>query len=112
MIAETISGANLPGDKPELSDQRVEARDGIEPPDKALQTLPFSFWVPRPLSQRRHSEGNEAIVTTKLSRDSPSGPFIDSLPRKNPQKKLLEKLRLRWSIRDKSRFCILHLSNL
>ena len=26
----------------------VEARDGIEPPNKALQTLPFSFWVPRP----------------------------------------------------------------
>jgi hypothetical protein len=25
----------------------VEARDGIEPPNKALQTLPFSFWVPR-----------------------------------------------------------------
>jgi hypothetical protein len=27
----------------------VEARDGIEPPNKALQTLPFSFWVPRHL---------------------------------------------------------------
>jgi hypothetical protein len=26
----------------------VEARDGIEPPNKVLQTLPFSFWVPRP----------------------------------------------------------------
>jgi hypothetical protein len=25
----------------------VEARDGIEPPNKVLQTLPFSFWVPR-----------------------------------------------------------------
>ena len=25
----------------------MEARDGIEPPNKALQTLPFSFWVPR-----------------------------------------------------------------
>ena len=28
----------------------VEARDGIEPSNKALQTLPFSFWVPRHLS--------------------------------------------------------------
>jgi hypothetical protein len=27
----------------------VEARDGIEPPNKVLQTLPFSFWVPRPV---------------------------------------------------------------
>ena len=27
----------------------VEARDGIEPPNKALQPLPFSFWVPRHL---------------------------------------------------------------
>ena len=27
--------------------REVEARDGIEPPNKALQTLPFSFWVPR-----------------------------------------------------------------
>ena len=26
----------------------MEARDGIEPPNKVLQTLPFSFWVPRP----------------------------------------------------------------
>jgi hypothetical protein len=25
----------------------VEARDGIEPPNKALQAFPFSFWVPR-----------------------------------------------------------------
>jgi hypothetical protein len=35
----------------------VEARDGIEPSDKALQTLPFSFRVPR------HSH-NDGIVTT------------------------------------------------
>jgi hypothetical protein len=41
----------------------VEARDGIEPSNKALQTLPFSFWVPRPLSQRRHSDHSEASVT-------------------------------------------------
>jgi hypothetical protein len=27
----------------------LEARDGIEPPDNASQTLPFSFWVPRRL---------------------------------------------------------------
>jgi hypothetical protein len=26
---------------------RLEARGGIEPPNKPLQTLPFSFWVPR-----------------------------------------------------------------
>ena len=25
----------------------MEARDGIEPPNRVLQTLPFSFWVPR-----------------------------------------------------------------
>jgi hypothetical protein len=30
-------------------EKRVEARDGIEPPNKVLQTLPFSFWVPRPV---------------------------------------------------------------
>jgi hypothetical protein len=36
----------------------VEARDGIEPPNKALQTLPFSFWVPRPL----HGEGDTAML--------------------------------------------------
>jgi hypothetical protein len=35
----------------------VEARDGIEPSDKALQTLPFSFWVPRDFH-------NDGIVTT------------------------------------------------
>jgi hypothetical protein len=35
----------------------VEARDEIEPSNKALQTLPFSFRVPR------HSH-NDGIVTT------------------------------------------------
>jgi hypothetical protein len=49
----------------------VEARDGIEPSNKALQTLPFSFRVPRLLSQRRHSDDSEASVTRNLSRDSP-----------------------------------------
>lgn len=32
--------------------REVEARDGIEPPNKALQTLPFSFWVPRRLCKQ------------------------------------------------------------
>jgi hypothetical protein len=31
----------------------VEARDGIEPPNKVLQTLPFSFWVPRPVKSTK-----------------------------------------------------------
>lgn len=26
---------------------KLEARGGIEPPNKDLQTLSFSFWVPR-----------------------------------------------------------------
>ena len=31
---------------------KVEARDGIEPPKKVLQTFPFSFWAPRHFLQR------------------------------------------------------------
>jgi hypothetical protein len=37
-------------------EREVEARDGIEPPNKVLQTLPFSFWVPRPVKKFLPSE--------------------------------------------------------
>ena len=63
----------------------VEARDGIEPSNRALQTLPCSFWVPRHLSQRWHSDNSEAGVT------------------RNPG--------LERSIRDNSRFASLIMSN-
>jgi hypothetical protein len=45
----------------------VEARDGIEPPNKALQTLPFSFWVPRRrLNQKLRVTYQKAIALVEV----------------------------------------------
>src|ERR1700759_346917 len=64
----------------------VEARDGIEPSNKVLQTLPFSFWVPRHLSQRWHSDQSEAVVTRKSEGRFSSSNFMKSLPRRIHEK--------------------------
>ena len=45
--------------------REMEARDGIEPPNKALQTLPFSFWVPRPLT--KVNRGANRLVWLSIS---------------------------------------------
>jgi hypothetical protein len=50
-------------------DEGVEARDGIEPSNKALQTLPFSFWVPR--QSQRHGEMQATILTFYFLNSSP-----------------------------------------
>jgi hypothetical protein len=88
----------------------VEARDGIEPSSKALQTLPFSFWVPRHLSQRWHSDNSEAIVT-KIRAAIPTGRLHEIPPPKESMKKLVENRRLRRSIRHKSQFASRIMSN-
>ena len=69
----------------------MEARDGIEPPSKALQTLPFSFWVPRLLSQycKRVEEMRAAILRV---------PFHKVPPPKESMKECLGESRLEESI--------------
>jgi hypothetical protein len=63
----------------------MEARDGIEPPSMGLQTLPFSFRVPRHLSQQliasRVEEMRAAILRV---------PFHKVPPPKESMKKHLE----------------------
>ena len=87
----------------------VEARDGIEPSNKALQTLPFSFWVPRHLSvgivttaKQALQEIRAAILLVRLH---------EIPPPKESMKKLAENRRLRRSIRDNSRFASRIMSN-
>ena len=56
----------------------MEARDGIEPPNKALQTLPFSFWVPRHFLRHLDGKGDTGNVTSELySNCDPPRSFID-----------------------------------
>jgi hypothetical protein len=69
-------------------ERRVEARDGIEPPNKVLQTLPFSFWVPRPVKKFLPSqeEGNRSIgkkrhiFSSKVTPGNPNKGTFGSLP--------------------------------
>jgi hypothetical protein len=67
----------------------VEARDGIEPSNKALQTLPFSFRVPRPLTTSAYDH-SQASVTRNLSRDSPRSTSWNPSPERIHKKALRE----------------------
>jgi hypothetical protein len=49
-----------------LAQGMVEARDGIEPPSKALQTFPFSFWVPRRIERRATISRCSALEFNRL----------------------------------------------
>jgi len=45
----------------------VEARDGIEPPNKVLQTFPFSFWVPRHWSTQARVKARSKTLRPALA---------------------------------------------